>query len=105
LRNEGVPESKILQVGDVMYDVALYHGSRVNEEGGAISRLGLLPREYILATIHRAENTDTPERIEKILSGLKEVASQMKPIVWPVHPRTRKTLAKLGILENLGDSI
>jgi len=86
-------EPLIHNVGDVMYDVALHHGSRVSEEGGLLHRLGLKPKGYILATIHRAENTDHPERLVSIVDALSTVAKDI-PVVWPMHPRTRNILAK-----------
>ncbi|MEN5396102.1 UDP-N-acetylglucosamine 2-epimerase (non-hydrolyzing) [Achromobacter xylosoxidans] len=100
LISEGVPESAITQVGDVMFDVALQHGARVTEQGGALQRLGLTPREYVLVTVHRAENTDDPQRLRAIMQGLEQVAAN-QTVVWPLHPRTRATLTRLGLLENL----
>lgn len=100
LIKEGVAESAITQVGDVMFDVALRHGARVTEQGGALTRLGLTPHEYVLITVHRAENTDDPQRLRAIMQGLEQVAAT-KTVVWPIHPRTRATLARLGLLENL----
>lgn len=98
LRHEGVPAERITQVGDVMYDVALHHGARVSEAGGTLGRLGLAPGSYILATIHRAENTDDPQRITAIVDALC-AASREHPVVWPVHPRTRNILNRLGLME------
>lgn len=100
LIHEGVPESGITQVGDVMFDVALRHGARVTEQGGALQRLGLAPREYVLVTVHRAENTDDPQRLRAIMQGLEQVAAN-QTVIWPLHPRTRATLARLGLLDNL----
>jgi len=100
LIKEGVAESAITQVGDVMFDVALRHGARVTEAGGALARLGLTPGEYVLITVHRAENTDAPQRLRAIMQGLEQVAAS-RTVVWPIHPRTRATLARLGLLDNL----
>jgi UDP-GlcNAc3NAcA epimerase len=58
LQREGVPTQKIIPVGDVMYDVALHHGARTNATSGMVGRLGLIPGSYVLATMHRAENSD-----------------------------------------------
>jgi UDP-GlcNAc3NAcA epimerase len=54
---EGVSTEKVMGVGDVMYDVALFHGKRVSENGGLLKELGLQAKQYFLATIHRSENT------------------------------------------------
>src|SRR5205823_3314580 len=58
---------------------------------GSVDRWGLKPGEYILATIHRAENTDDPARLRAVVDGLAAVARQM-PIVLPIHPRTRAAI-------------
>lgn len=100
LIKEGVAENAITEVGDVMFDVALRHGARVTEAGGALARLGLTPKEYVLITVHRAENTDDPQRLRAVMEGLEQVAAN-RTVVWPIHPRTRATLARLGLLENL----
>lgn len=101
---EGVGPDKIHRVGDVMYDVALFHGARVGETGGMLGRLKLEPRGYVLATVHRAENTDVPERLAAIVDALETVARGM-PVVWPMHPRTRAILQRTGRLERLAGSI
>lgn len=98
LRGEGAAPERIEQVGDVMYDVALHHGARVSETGGALQRLGMAPGQYVLATIHRAENTDDPQRLQAIVQGLCNVAAGGYPVVWPLHPRTRGILDRLGLM-------
>lgn len=95
LTREGFTTEQIIPVGDVMYDVALHHGSRVSSEGGLLHHLALKPEKYILATIHRAENTDYPERLTAIVDALSVVAKDT-PVVWPMHPRTRNILATMG---------
>jgi UDP-GlcNAc3NAcA epimerase len=91
LLREGFASEAILPVGDVMLDVALQHGGRVSAQDGLLDRLGFEPRGFILATIHRAENTEDPERMEAILAALEVVAGEM-PVVWPLHPRTRNAI-------------
>jgi len=98
LRNEGVPAERIIQVGDVMYDVALQHGARVSESGGVLQRLRFRPRSYILTTIHRAENTDDPQRLTAIVDALCE-AAQQTPVIWPLHPRTCNILTQLDLMD------
>jgi UDP-GlcNAc3NAcA epimerase len=104
LRREGLPESQIIPVGDVMYDVALHYGSRVGQEEGLLPSLGLTSKNYMLATIHRAENTDDPQRLAVIVNALIELSGTL-PIVWPVHPRTRIVLDSNGLLEELGKMV
>ena len=52
--------------------------------------------EFALATVHRAENTDDPERLRAVAGALDEIARTICPVVWPVHPRTKKRLSDLG---------
>lgn len=93
LRKEGVPEARIVRTGDVMYDAALFYAKRANRD--VLRRLGVEPGRYVIATIHRAENTDSPERLEAIVAGL-EAAARDIPVVLPLHPRTAKVLAGKG---------
>jgi len=96
LRREGLPESRIARVGDVMYDAALYYAAQAETRSRILERLGLAPREYILATVHRAENTDDPARLQAIFGALAQVARTL-PVVLPLHPRTRKALKQHGL--------
>ncbi len=98
LRTEGIPGDRIHLVGDVMYDATLYYAAKAEQRSYILSALGLAPRKYILATVHRAENTDDPERLKVILQTLTKVHRKV-PVVFPVHPRTRK-LAKAFDLED-----
>lgn len=98
LRGEGVGEEKIELVGDVMYDAALFYRSRI--PAGLLEKLDLKPKNYVLATIHRAENTDVRAPLEAIFHGLARVAEQV-PVVLPLHPRTRAALQRENLLESL----
>ena len=91
LLREGIHETAIHQVGDVMYDVALRHRERAIAESMILMRLGIAANAYILATIHRAENADNRARLSAILGGLAELAREY-PVVLPLHPRTRRTI-------------
>ncbi len=104
LQREGYAAAMISEVGDVMYDVALYHGGRVEADSGLMGGLGLKEKAYILATIHRAENTDSPQRLGVIVDSLI-AATQILPVVWPVHPRTRAVLHQTGRLDALDKAV
>lgn len=104
LRREGMDEASIIPVGDVMYDVALHHGARAKPEGGMLRKLNLQPKGYVLATVHRAENTDAPTRLGSIVSAVRDIAKKL-PVVWPVHPRTRSVLEKNGLLVDLPERV
>lgn len=101
LANEGVLEH-IYNVGDVMYDVTL--ASRLKAEKQCqLSQWGVKEKEYILCTVHRAENTDHQVRLENIFLALSHIAGDI-PVVLPLHPRTYKMLREYGLdslLENL----
>lgn len=93
LAREGILDDRVMLVGDVMYDAAL----RFTQRGGpTLERLGLSRGGYVLATVHRAENTDDARRLEAIFRGLAEVAESTQVIV-PLHPRTAKALEEAGL--------
>lgn len=95
LRKEGLGDRAFL-TGDVMYDAAMIYRQVAENRGGALAERWE-PGEFALATVHRAENTDDPKLLEEIVSALVEIARNRCPVVWPVHPRTRKRLAGSGI--------
>lgn len=97
LAREGVPAHQIIPVGDVMYDVSLHHGARVDARGRTLEQLDLRPKGYVLATIHRAENTDNSARLGAVVEALQLVSAKW-PVVWPIHPRTREVLRAQGQL-------
>ena len=95
LKTEGVSRG-VHNVGDVMYDVALFYRDRARQNSTVLQTLGLTPGAFALATCHRAENTDDPQRLSSILSALAEIATQL-PVVLPLHPRTRKLIGDYGL--------
>jgi len=84
--------------GDVMYDNALYFREKaIDSYGEWFSNTGLKAGGFILATVHRNLNTDDPQRLKAILTGFLKLAdSARQPILWPVHPRTRKMLQEFA---------
>jgi UDP-GlcNAc3NAcA epimerase len=90
LAAEGITGAKVKQVGDVMYDAALYYSDKAAKASRILEFLDLEPKKYILATIHRQENTDDPSRMKNILDGFAEADL---PIIWPMHPRNHSRLA------------
>lgn len=101
---EGIPATRIRQVGDVMYDVALWQAERAKEQSRVLETHNLIEQGYVLATIHRAENTDSPERLTAIIKGLAEAADEL-PIVLPLHPRTRQVLAHSADLQDAANRL
>jgi len=96
LEHEGIPGGRIIRTGDVMQDAALRFAARAEAVSRVLRRLQLQPREYILATVHRGENTDDPKRLRAIFEGLADVAQQL-PVVLPLHPRTRNAIVQAQI--------
>ena len=95
LRQEGIVQGVHL-VGDVMYDVALQFAEIAERKSQAIATLGLREKAYVLATCHRAENTDDPARLTGILKALDRMA-RSHAVVLPIHPRTRQKIEQLGL--------
>lgn len=84
---------RVCNCGDVMYDNSIYFASLARERCTILNSLGLQPNGYILATIHRDNNTDSPTRLNAILSALSTIAKHDNiPVILPLHPRTRKIL-------------
>ena len=95
LRKEGLGE-KAVWTGDVMLDASLEYRRLAESRGGALAerwRVG----EFALATLHRAENTDDPNRLREIVAALDAIARSGCPVVWPIHPRTARRLAEMEI--------
>jgi len=94
---EGIPQERISFVGNIMIDSLLKNLERARESK-IKDDMGLKDREYAVLTLHRPSNVDNRETFERILSAL-ETISEALPIIFPVHPRTRKTISEFG-LEN-----
>lgn len=79
--------------GDVMYDNSLHFSSMADERSTLIRDLGLAPKEYVLVTMHRDHNTDDPQRLNAILEAMVDLRQRHGlTVVFPVHPRTRKSM-------------
>ena len=89
--------ARIVNSGDVMYDAALYYEDKAQLKSDILRRIGT--KKFVLATIHREENADSPEKLRSIIAGLNEIHKQV-PVVVPLHPRTRNILAQQYILPN-----
>lgn len=101
LAKEGYPfalpggrRQHVENVGDVMYDATLTYSAQARREV-SLAAWGLEEGGYVLCTLHRAENTDDPDRLESILAALREIA-QAREVLLPLHPRTQHQLAKMG---------
>jgi UDP-N-acetylglucosamine 2-epimerase (non-hydrolysing) len=99
LLREGIPPERIRLVGNVMIDSLLKHLPRA-QESTVVNDLGLSEREYAMLTLHRPSNVDDAGAFVRILEALEEISKRL-PIIFPVHPRTKKTIAELGFSERI----
>ncbi|HYC48453.1 MAG TPA: UDP-N-acetylglucosamine 2-epimerase (non-hydrolyzing) [Burkholderiales bacterium] len=95
LLREGVPSARISCVGNIMIDALELGRSRIESRPYA-RELGLRPREYAVVTLHRPSNVDDPGKLQELVRVLSQCSAEM-PLVFPVHPRTRKSLIEFGL--------
>ena len=100
LRREGVADEKIHLVGNVMIDTLLRNAARA-EQSDILDTLELQPKNYAVVTLHRPSNVDEPEVLSAILTALETISRDM-PVVFPAHPRTKRNLANMGLMERIG---
>jgi UDP-N-acetylglucosamine 2-epimerase (non-hydrolysing) len=100
LRREGVPEEKIKLVGNIMID-ALVANLPQARQSRILEAAGVTTGRYAYVTLHRPANVDSRDSLGAIMRELTHL-SQRLPVVFPMHPRTRKMLAEYGIALNLG---
>lgn len=98
LRKEGIDEAKISVTGNTIVD-SVYQSREIAERKvNVLKDLGLKPKEYFLVTAHRAENVDNSNRLKEIIKGLELIEKEFGlPVVFPVHPRTRKMVQEFGL--------
>lgn len=99
LAREGIPSEKIVRVGNIMIDSLEMMRPKI-EATKVAKQYGLANGDYGLITLHRPSNVDDPEQLRKICAVLAEI-TQTIPLVFPVHPRTRKQLDKTGLWQTL----
>jgi UDP-GlcNAc3NAcA epimerase len=92
LAREGIVHG-VHQLGDVMHDATLLMAGLADKRSRILDQLELEPKRYAVATVHRAENTDSSQRLASILAYLQQVAREM-PVVFPLHPRTRRAISR-----------
>jgi UDP-N-acetylglucosamine 2-epimerase len=92
LAQEGIKRHVHL-VGDTMYDAVLQFAEIAARRSTILEDLGVKPQEYLLATVHRPYNTDDPQSLRRLLAAFREIG---EPVIFPVHPRTRRKIAELN---------
>lgn len=93
LAREGIDSGKIHFVGNVMIDTLIRLLPRATDV--STRRFGVLPQQYGLVTLHRPSNVDDPVMLQTIMDTLQKIATQL-PLLFPIHPRTRKRLQEMG---------
>ncbi len=96
LLREGVAREKIKLVGNIMID-SLVDNLPQARAGGVLEDLGLEPSRFIYVTLHRPANVDDRRNLKALMTGLEKISEHL-PVVFPVHPRTRKMLSEFGLL-------
>lgn len=97
LMREGIEKDRVFVVGDVMFDAVLHYRDRARLAPELSARIAANGGNFCLATVHRAENTDDPEKLRGIVGALEEISKSV-PVILPLHPRTRARLTEFGIL-------
>jgi len=95
LKAESITEG-VHMVGDVMHDATLYAIEKTKNNKNLLENLGVADKPFAVCTMHRAENTDNPERFDKLIAFLEDQAKH-RTIIFAVHPRTRNLMAERGI--------
>ncbi len=98
LKREGFDNfpCRIIESGDVMYDSVLYHQGRARLSAKTEAKLPKALNEFVLCTLHRAENTDNIERLKSIVAALEDIHRDI-PVILLIHPRTKKQLIEQKI--------
>lgn len=98
LKREGFESlnSKIILSGDVMQDAATFYAAKSSQISKIINSLNLVNNNFILATIHRQENTDDEKRLMEIVSSFNTL-NESAQVVLPLHPRTKAILSELNL--------
>jgi len=98
LKKEGFDNfnCKIVKTGDLMEDAAMYYANVASAKSDLLATHNLVPNNYVLGTMHRAENTDNPENLKNIVKALDTI-NLIMPVIIPLHPRTKKMIDNLNI--------
>lgn len=96
----GLATPLVALTGDIMFDAYLLGQEVASRKSRILAELRLRPGEYYLVTVHRAENTDHPKNLGNLVQAFQELSRHL-PVVWPLHPRTRKALENWGLASRM----
>lgn len=98
LLKEGISKDKIFTVGNTIVDAVKSNLAIAEEKSDVLTRLEIKQDKYILATVHRDSNVDESVPLQEVINTLEQVANKYQvPVVWPIHPRSRKNIEKFKI--------
>jgi len=101
LLNEGISEEQVYITGNTVVDAVYQNLKLADEQDNSLDAFNLIPNDYVLVTLHRQENVDDQRRFADILKGLERVANQFSlPVIYPIHPRSRKRMSALHLKPN-----
>ena len=99
LSHEGIPLRKICLTGNTVVDVLIKHRHAADQTGmELLEKFDMSPGDYLLATLHRQENTDSVRRLSNVVKALLQLSKKHK-IIFPMHPRTKGKLQSVGMFE------
>jgi UDP-N-acetylglucosamine 2-epimerase (non-hydrolysing) len=101
LKEEGISEDRIFQVGDIMADSLLANQTKA-EKSRILSQLGVSKQKYALLTLHRPSNVDDRQSLSRIINAVRDVSKRI-PVVFPAHPRTRKNIGRFRLTRQVED--
>jgi len=97
-------KGKIFVVGNTISDAVVKHARLAEDKSEILKKLNLNSNKFILMTAHREENVDFEEKIKEIIQTIERVIKEFKqPIVFPIHPRTKKRLKEFNLLKKVND--
>lgn len=107
LLNEGIPKEKIFITGNTIVDSVTQSVDLAGKKSNILNDLKIKSKNYFLLTIHRAENTDHQETLEKLIIAIDTISKQHPSItiVWPLHPRTKAKLDEFNLYNKLNDNV
>jgi UDP-N-acetylglucosamine 2-epimerase (non-hydrolysing) len=98
LLKEGIADEKIFVTGNTIVDAVYQNAEISKQKDETLKKLNLTPKNYFLLTLHRQENVDDQARFTAILNGIEALAAEYKmPVLYPIHPRSRKMMEKFGL--------
>jgi UDP-N-acetylglucosamine 2-epimerase (non-hydrolysing) len=98
LLHEGIPDERVFLVGNTVVDAVAQNLAIAEEKSSVLSDLELEGKEYFLATAHRQENVDFPDRFGGIIEGLKSSSRAFATeVIYPIHPRAKKNVGEFGL--------